>query len=181
MTVRSSVDRRRALAVTMLLLATGVTAACSPEAGAAAVVDGDPIPIEDVQVAAQQLAPYLDGATPSGVLLVLVAEPTVARIAAENGVAVSEQQAERLLTDLASGASGASGTPEFGAASVAVARFSLLQQELGGLPDADAVQDDILARLQDLDIEVNPRYGALDFSRGGIVPAEHPWLVPAAS
>jgi hypothetical protein len=177
-TVRSSRVRRRALAVTVLVLAAGATAACSPEAGAAAVVEGDPIPVEDVQAAADQLAPYLQGATPSGVLLVLVAEPTVAQIAAENGVAVSQQQAERLLTDLASDSPDA---PEFSDASVAVARFSLLQQELGELPDPQAVQDDILARLQDLDIDVNPRYGALDFSRGGIVPAEQPWLVPAAS
>jgi hypothetical protein len=177
-TVRSSVGRRKALGVTMLLLAAGGTAACSAQAGAAAVVEGEPIAVEDVQRAAEQLAPYLDGATPASVLLVLVAEPTVQRIAAENGVAVSDQEAEQLLTELASDTPGA---PEFGPASVAVARFSLLQQGLSQLPDGAAVQEDVLARLQDLDVEVNPRYGDLDFSRGGLAPVEHPWLVPAAS
>jgi hypothetical protein len=177
-TVRSSVGRRRALGVTMLLLAAGGTAACSAQAGAAAVVEGEAIPVEDVQHAVDQLAPYLQGATPAGVLLVLVAEPTVDRIAAENGVAVSDQQAEQLLTDLASDTPDA---PDFGPASVTVARFSLLQQALSQLPDAAAVQDDVLARLQDLDVDVNPRYGELDFSRGGIAPIEHPWLVADAS
>jgi hypothetical protein len=176
-TVRSSGGRRRALAVTMLLVA-GATAACSAQAGAAAVVEGEPIPVEDVQGAVDQLGPYLDGATPASVLLVLVAEPTVGRIAAENGVAVSEQQAQKLLTDLSSDAPDA---PDFSAASVAVARFSLLQQALNQLPDADAVQQEVLTRLEDLDVDVNPRYGELDLSRGGIAPVEHPWLVPAAS
>jgi hypothetical protein len=177
-TVRSPRGRRRALGVTMLVLAAGATAACSAQAGAAAVVEGDPIPVEDVQRATDQLAPYLGGATPASVLVVLVAEPTVQRVAAENGVAVSDQQARQLLTELTSDAPDA---PEFGPASVTVARFSLLQQALGELPDAAAVQDDVLAALEDLDVEVNPRYGELDFSRGGIAPVEHPWLVPDAS
>jgi hypothetical protein len=172
------VGRRRTLGLAVLLLGAGATAACSAQAGAAAVVEGDPIPVEDVQSAADQLAPYLDGASPASVLLVLVAEPTVQRIAAENGVAVSDQEAEQLLTDLASDAPDA---PEFSPASVAVARFSLLQQALSQLPDAEAVQEDVLARLEDLDVDVNPRYGELDFSRGGIAPVEHPWLVPATS
>jgi hypothetical protein len=162
----------------MLLLAVGATAACSAETGAAAVVEGDPIPVEEVQRATAQLAPYLDGATPASVLLVLVAEPTVERIAAENGVAVSEQQARQLLDDLASETPDA---PEFSPSSVAVARFSLLQQALGQLPDAGAVQEEVLAQLEALDVDVNPRYGELDFSRGGIAPVEHAWLVPAAS
>jgi hypothetical protein len=177
-TVRSSVVRRRALGLVVLLLGAVTTAGCSPEAGAAAVVEGRAIPDADLQAAAAQLGPYLDGATPSSLLLVLVAEPTVEQVAAEKGVAVSDQQARAQLTALVGDAPDA---PDFGPEAVAVAQFSLLQQQLNQLPDAAAVQDDILARLQDLDVDVNPRYGELDFSRGGIAPVEHPWLVPEAS
>ena len=175
MTVRSPRVRRRTAAAALVALAAGLTGACSAQSGAAAVVDGEPIPAEEVQLAADELGPYLDGATPSSVLVVLVAEPVVEQVAAERGVSVSTQQAEQLLTNLAS----ESGAPaEFGEASVAVARFSLLQDALNQLPDAQDVQSEVLARLQDLDIDVNPRYGELDFTEGGIVPAEHPWLVP---
>ena len=148
MTVRPSRARRGAAALALLAL-TAATAACSAESGAAAVVDGEPIPAEDVQVAADQLEPYLEGATPASVLVILVADPVVQQVAAERGVSVSTQQAERLLSDLAS-ESGQ--VPDFGEASVAVARFSLLQDALGQLPDAEAVQSVVVERLQDLDV-----------------------------
>ncbi|GAA2726867.1 hypothetical protein [Cellulomonas aerilata] len=177
MTVRSSLVRRRAMGLTVLLLGAAATTACSPGGGAAAVVDGRAVPVADLQAAAGELGPYLDGATPSSLLLVLVAEPTVTEVAAENGVAVSEQEAEQQLAAVVADDPEA---PDFGPAAVTVARFSLLQQELGQLPDAEEVQADILSRLRDLDIDVNPRYGELDFDRGGIAPVEHPWLVPEA-
>jgi hypothetical protein len=177
-TVRSSVVRRRAVGCAVLLLGAVATSACSSEGGAAAVVDGRTIPIADLQSATEELGPYLDGATPASILLVLVAEPTVEAVAAENGVAVSQQQAEAQLAALTSDAPD---TADFGPAAVTVAHFSLLQQQLNQLPDATAVQDDVLSRLQDLDIDVNPRYGELDFSRGGIAPVQHPWLVPEPS
>lgn len=178
MTVRSSRVRRRTAALALLVLGAGATAACSAESGAAAVVDGRAIGVEEVQTASAELSPYVEGVTPSGVVLYLVAQPTVEAVAAENGVSVSTQEAERLLADLASGAGAA---PDFGPASVEVARFSLLQRGIGELPDAQGVQSEILERLEALDVDVNPRYGELDLSQGGIVPVERPWLVPDAA
>ena len=179
MTLRTSVGRRGAAGLALLVLTAGGTAACSAQSGAAAVLDDGTISVGEVQSATQELGPYLEGATPASVLAVLVAEPTFAGVAAENGVAVSTQEARRLLTDLASGQPGAS--TEFSDASVTVARFTLLQQALQELPDADAVQQDVQERLEGLDVDVNPRYGQLDFAGGGVTPVEHPWLVPPAS
>ena len=144
MTVGTSVVRR-GVAGALVLLTLGTTAACSAESGAAAIVEGDRIPVDAVQSAAQELAPYLQGASPASVLVVLVAEPTVQGVAAENGVAVSTQQARGLLPDLASQSEDPG--QEFSDASVTVARFSLLQQALNELPDAAAVQEEVQSRL----------------------------------
>jgi hypothetical protein len=59
-----------------------------------------------------------------------------------------------------------------------VARFTLLQQGLRELPDAQEVLAGISEELTELDVDVNPRFGELDFAGGGITPVVHPWIVP---
>jgi len=151
---------------------------CSPEGGAAAVVDGTAIRQSDVQTAMTELEPYLQQPNPRGILEVLIIEPTVARVAAEHGVVVSPQQAEqRLAAQVTSSQGEDAAVPDFSEPSLAVARFVVLQEGLQQLPDVQDVQEDIASALDGLDVEVNPRYGS-DFSLSGITPVEHPWLVP---
>ena len=168
-------------------LAVLALAGCSAESGAAAVVDGRVIPVADVHTATAELRPYLDEPSPASILAVLVAEPTMARVAGEHGVAVSPQQVRDLLAQASSapaaeGLRAAAPPPEggFSDPSVTVARFTLLQNGLRGLPDAQGVQADLLAELDRLDVDVNPRFGEIDFTTGGLAPVEHPWLVPSA-
>jgi hypothetical protein len=152
---------------------------CSGESGAAAVVDGTVIPISDVHTATEELRPYLQDPTPTGILEVLVIEPTVARVAAEHGVVVSPQQVEERLAAVADPSGGEdpnASTPEFSAPSLAVARLVVLQEGLQALPDVRAAQEEIGTAIGDLDVDVNPRYGS-DFSTSGISPVEHNWLV----
>ncbi len=172
MTVRSSVGRRLAGALALTALAVS---GCTAESGAAAVVEGEPIPVADVHAATDQLRPYLRDITPAGVLVVLIAEPAFQRAAEANGFGVSTQQTQDLLDQLASGGEGPA--PEFGDAARTVARFTLLQQGLRDLPEGQQVLRDVTAELDELDVEVNPRYGELDFAAGGITPVVHPWLV----
>jgi hypothetical protein len=172
-TVRSSAVRRGLAG----LLAVSALAAggCSAQSGAAAVVEGRAISVADVHAATEELRPFLQDATPASILVVLIAEPTFQRAAAAAGVGVSQQEARSLLEQLASDAPGAA--PQFGDASLAVARFTLLQQGLQELPDAQGVLGGISEELTELDVDVNPRFGELDFAAGGITPVVHPWIV----
>jgi hypothetical protein len=179
--------RREAVAVALAALAL---AGCSAESGAAAVVDGTAIPVADVHTAAAELGRHLpEPPSPSSVLAVLVAEPTVVRVAGEHGVVASDQQVQELLDQISQpreqGQGDSEAAPsdepatEFSEPSAAVARFSILEDGLQALPDAQQVQAELIAELDALDVEVNPRFGTLDFTTGGIAPVQHPWLVPA--
>jgi hypothetical protein len=114
-----------------------------------------------------------------------MAEPTFERIAAENGIGVSTQEAQEVLDGLVAPADGdepAAETPEFGPASLRVARFTVVQRKLQADPDGAALLQEVSADLAELDVDVNPRYGEVDFADGsGITPVAHDWLVPAAT
>lgn len=179
MTVESWRVPARVAAVVVTVLAV---AGCSAQSGAAAVVEGRTIPIDEVHRATEELAPYLQDASPSSVLMLLVAEPVFDRVARENGVGVSEQEARDVLEQVAAGAEGedAGPTPEFGPGAVTVARFTLLQQRLQERPDGAELLERVTTELEGLDVEVNPRFGRFDLAGGGITPVQHDWLVPAA-
>lgn len=185
MTVGSwRVRTRRTVALTVAVVAgIGGVTGCSAQSGAAAVVDGEAIPIADVHEATRELGPYLQDASPSAVLLLLVAEPVFARVAAENGVGVSAQEAQEVLDGLAQPAEGQESPEqpaEFGPASQRVARFTILQRKLQERPDGAELLAQATADLAELDVELNPRYGQVDFASGtGITPVAHDWLVPA--
>jgi hypothetical protein len=186
---------RARVAAAVVVAVTGV-AGCSAQSGAAAVVEGRTIPVADVDAATEELAPYLQNASPSSVLLLLVAEPVFERVATANGIGVSDQEAQDVLDALAAppeppaggadgaddegqAADGATEPPEFGPASLSVARLTLLQRKLGEHPDGQALMAEVTADLAELDVDVNPRYGQIDLQQGGITPVEHDWLVPA--
>lgn len=182
-TVRSLAGRRGASA----LLATGVLvvglSGCSGQPGAAAVVDGEAISVADLQRATLDLEPYLKNVSQSSVLMVLVATPVFDRAASAAGVGVSTQEAEDLLDQAAQAAqdagTGSARTDPFSDAAVEVARFTLLQQNIQGLPDGQEVTAQITDELASLDAEINPRYGEADFATGSITPTAYPWLVAA--
>ena len=89
-----------------------------------------------------------------------------------------------MLDQLAAGAAaegGAGAVPtDFGPGSVSVARFTLLQQRLQELPEGPALIEQVTTELAGLDVDINPRYGEIDFAAGtGITPVQHPWIVAA--
>ncbi|WP_298459526.1 hypothetical protein [uncultured Cellulomonas sp.] len=166
----------------MVALAALVAGGCTQQSGAAALVEGRTIPVAELDAATAELGPYLQDATPAAILVILVAEPTFERVAAQSGITVSDQQAREVLDNLSRGAQAGQGTDgaapgDFSDGALSVARFTLLQQQLQQLPDAERVVAQLNDELLDLDVEVNPRYGRLDFAEGGILPADRPWLV----
>ncbi|MFS0700413.1 hypothetical protein AB6N24_10610 [Cellulomonas sp. 179-A 4D5 NHS] len=166
--------RLRTGAVLGLVAAAALTG-CAGQPGAAAVVDGRVIPVEDVHTAVEQLAPFFEGATSQNVLAVLVQEPTIRAFAQEHGVAVSDQAARAQLTDAAAQLEVAT-TEEFGEPAVAVSRYLLVWEQLTALPDAQTLVPDLQLELGELDVEVSPRFGAVDESNE-LVAVERPWLV----
>ena len=156
---------------------------CSGQAGAAAVVNGKPISVAELQAATTDLSPYLQNVTQSSVLMVLVVAPIFDRAAAKAGVGVSKQLAVDLLAQVATaGAKAKTGpvrTGAFSDAAVEVARFTLVQTNLKALPDAAAVSADVAKQLGALDATINPRYGTADFTTGAITAPSYPWLVRA--
>lgn len=168
----SKVFVRAASAVAAVALLVG----CSAQPGTAAVVDGRTISQADLDrthADLTQIIPQLDART---TLVALMVGPYFIEAAEENGVGVSESQAR----DFAEQNAAAAGVESaFGDGAVEVLRFSLAAEQLGGLPDGQAVvagvEDEILAA----DIDVNPRYGDLDPATGQLVAEAPSWLVGA--
>ncbi|WP_258724048.1 SurA N-terminal domain-containing protein [Cellulomonas sp. NS3] len=156
------------------LVAAVTLAGCTGQPGAAAVVDGRVIAVEDVHTAVAQLSPFFEGATSENVLAVLVQEPTIRAFAQEHGVAVSDQAARAQLTDAA--AQLEVPTEEFGEPAVSVSRYLLVWEQLTGLPDAQTLIPDLQLELSELDVEVSPRFGTVD-EGNELVAVDRPWLV----
>jgi len=166
----------RAAGVLVALTTTAGLAGCAGQPGAAAVVDGTAIPTADVSAALDELAPWFQGVTTTNVLAVLVQEPTVVELAEEKGVGVSDEEAEALLAQVVQ-QKVAGATATFTEPAMAVARYSIAITNLQGLPDGEAVGEEIDARLRDLDVEVNPRFGSLEDGNQIGAPTPVPWLV----
>lgn len=159
--------------------AVAVLAGCAAQPGAAAVIDGRRIEMSAVQQASLELGSVLQSSTPTVVLTQLLIAPSVQQVAAEAGVAVSEEEARETAATVAQNA-GAEQVPEFSATSVEVVRTLLALQNLQQEADADAHVEAILADVAASDIQVTPRLGTWSSSPTGIVPETYPWLTEAS-
>lgn len=169
---------RRTVSVLGVLAVAGSLAACGGgRPGAAAVVDGRSIPVSDVDAATRELGPVLQGVTSSAILGTLVQEPTVAAVAEDAGVGVSDEQARDALQQQAA-AAGGDESQDFSPASVTVMRYVLEVQALQGAPDAEGTLTSLQEALGGLDLTVNPRFGTAD-ELGTIGTTTYPWLVSA--
>ena len=176
-----TVHGKRVMVGALTALATAaVLSACAGQPGAAAVVDGTGIPASDLQTALDELSPYVQGASPAAVLRVLVFEPTVTEMAAEAGVAASDEDAQAFLDDVVAQTT-PDEDPTFSPASLAIARYFAAYTNLSNLSSQAEVTADITERVADLDVEVNPRFGTLGEGNTITAPIPPTWLVgPAA-
>lgn len=158
------------------VLALGALGACSGRPGAAAVVDGRTISTSELHTVITELGPYFQDSSTNGVLEAMVEERPMIDLAAEKGVGASDEDAQKLLDQVAKQA-GTAGTPTFSPASVEVARASASLSNLQNLSDADAAMAELTKRIAAQDVTVNPRFGSLG-KGNAIEPAlARPWLV----
>ncbi len=158
------------------LLAGLALGGCSAQPGAAAVVDGERISENQLARAVADFSAVtgqqVDGATMLGTLVVA---PVLIDVAAEHGVAASDDQAAELLDRQAE----ATGLPVpeegYGEGVLQVAKMTIVNQGLSAAPDASAAMEEISTRIAEADVEVSPRYGEFDPS-GQIVATPLPWI-----
>jgi len=176
--VRTTKARR----VTVLVAVGGLAAlaGCSgQQPGAAAIVDGRTISSSEVRDVLTELTPYFQGATTPNVLSVLIQEPVVVQVAADEGVGVSDEDAQALL-DQSVEASGGKAGQHFSDASLDVARYSVAYQNLQ--TKGDAALAEVQKRLEAQKVTVNPRFGHLDESDVQVSdPVPWPWLHTGSS
>lgn len=152
-------------------------AACSGlgAPGSAAVVDGEPISDRDVQTVATELAVGTGGAvTAAQVVPLMIVSGVVDDIAGEITGGSSREDARAALE---------ANTVDDGQASVEYSDVTLdfiaTNLELNAIQQNDQARAVFEERLQELDVEVNPRYGTVDEEQGlraGIGAVSFPWL-----
>jgi hypothetical protein len=178
-----------ALALVPLLSACGTT-----QAGAAAVVGGRRITVDQVQTATEQLKGLVQDPsqiTQQLVLGWLIVNPYAVQVAGEQGKGVSRGDALNFFRQ-AHFTNSSGGTTPSESAITAVQTVYALQLLAGQNADPQAAKkavDEILADLKAAKVTVNPRYGTFDYSWDSqtqsfpLSPRNEPWIAtsPAAS
>ena len=164
--------------VTHLVVAAGVGAVlvvgsgCSVHPGTAAVVEGRTISqdyLDDTYAEVEAL-----GLDKSTTLALIIAAPYFIEAAAENGVGVTAGEARSLLEE----GFAAQGTePTFSDGTVEFVRLRMALQNLQALPNGDELIAEVDAEVLALEMDINPRYGAMDRATGQITRGEVPWIV----
>lgn len=161
-----------AAATALAVLVTGCSAS---QVGAAAVVDGRRITVQQVSDAVagiQRGNPELSqsGGLDRTVLFFLVLSPWLLKAAEDNKVGVSEAEARALLPKTTS--------PDENAVRVLRTFLALQKLQQAGKTEAlTQVQKDVTAARP----ELNPRYGTFDLKQMAIVDSPPNWLVPRST
>jgi hypothetical protein len=199
-TIRTARRRRLTAAAALSCAAVLLLGGCSDERlGAAAVVDGQPIPVSDLQDATNDYLTVVPGADPQqaqvSILQSMIISDVLDEVAQDNGVRVPDGRVAAERDDLFESFGGRRGLvrtlansqqqptilPPSGVERWVEDRllFNAIAEEVGGGPlntsDPESqevlveVQDQLTRAGEDLDIEVNPRYGTWS-ARRGITP-----------
>ncbi|UFU07421.1 hypothetical protein [Ruania halotolerans] len=172
---------RRILApATAVLSAALLAAGCAGQPGAAAVVDGEAITEGELSETTAALAPFLNADVgPNVMLATMIQAPVFLGVAAEHGVAASEDETEAYLDELSAQAQ-VEVPQDYPAGAIEVARFLIVSGELSQSPDAQAIGEAVNEEMAELEVEVSPRYGTWDptLAQGSAVaPAQPEWLL----
>ncbi len=167
-TVRPRLPRWVALGAAVAVVAG--SGGCAGESGAAGVVDGRRISVEQVQQAAADLEAFSgQPVAQQQVLYFLVIGPYVIDAAARAGVGVSQNDARTQLADQVEEPS--QGGVEALQAAQAVSRLTSLSED-----QAKPVLDGVVNQLRSADIDLSPRYGEFDKEQLTIAPPQENWI-----
>lgn len=158
---------RIATSVAIIALAAGLLGGCA-KADTAAVVNGVTISESKAQATARQLAQELNLQNPpttGDIVQMMILVPTFVEVAAEKGVHYS---AEAARSD-----------PIFSTIDPTDYAVELLRvQKIAEQLPQDA-QAEFAARVAELDVEVNPRYGTFDPTTMNLTPGQPDWIAAA--
>lgn len=165
----------RGIAAAALLSALAL-GGCGAHPGTAAIVDGEQISENELDRAVTDFAAVTGQQIDSPTMLsTLVVAPMILDVAAEYGVAASDDEASALLDRQAE----ASGLPVpedgYGTGVLQIAKMTIVNQTMSTSPEGGAAMEDVNARITEADVEVNPRYGEFD-ETGQVVPQPLPWV-----
>lgn len=147
------------------VLATVALAACSAQPGVALNIDGTTYTEDEVSEAARQLSQISGQQFPTaGVVYVLAQGEAVREVANQHGVEFSDEDARNALASVQS-----PGEPA-NAAAVGVVRINQLLVLLQGKVDQQVLAQEVAEVQKGKDIELNPRYGALDENNAVYAP-----------
>ncbi len=168
------VTRRRMAAISLLAAGALVTSACSSEVGAAAVVNGNRIEVSTVHEALADLEDITEGLTQTDVLGLLILEPMWRSVGSERGVGFTDQEVQTMLDSVL--AESGEDPQQFSQGSIDVLRADLISSTLLNDPEQQDAVEDIQMRIEEADVDTNPRFG--EFSpEQGLTPVTPNWLV----
>lgn len=167
--------RRATAIVTGAALGALLLGGCAPSPGTAAVVDGETITTAEVDEALADLTPILATASPSNVVSLLIISPSFLAAADAAGFGVSEEEGRAYI--VAAGLVTEAQAAELSPGALEIVRFAVMQGSVATEADA-AVLDEAAARLQESEIDLNPRFGAWDSEALTATALDTPWIVP---
>lgn len=178
---RRAVPTARLAAVGLAAALTAVLAGCSAlgQPGSAAVVDGRLVDEAEVHTVTAELRDFLgeEAVAPALVVYLWVIREPVETLAAERGLSISPEQAEDawLATrERPDGERVTSLDPATAETLAVIEMYDILVQD-------DQATAQLAERIADLDVDVNPRYGAIDETSEvrPVVPIPPDWLRPS--
>ena len=157
--------KTRRLIAAAIVTAALVLTGCG-RADTAAVVDGHVITESGVLEVSDQIAEYATSPlAPRDIVNRLVVLPPVLEVLGERGVTISDAAARSAVSGIAD-------------PSPYLLDLARLDLAIGQLTPED--QQNVIARLQEIDVEVNPRYGSFDPQQAAVVASDPDWIVGSA-
>lgn len=169
---------RPARALVVLAAAGLALSGCAAQPGTAAVVNGERITSNDLDDATLEYVALTGQETePVVVLNTLIAAEILPEVAAERGVAYSDEQVAERFTEQAA-LLGTTAPESYSEAFLDLGHYLFTVIDVQTSPDGAAILEEFSARMAEADVEINPRYGQAQ--DGTIAPIEHDWLATSA-
>lgn len=163
-------------AVLPALALGALLAGCSANPGTAAVIDGEELSEREAQSVAGELSGVFgQPLTTVDAVLNYAYSETFVRVAAENGLTVSDADVQDQLAALTE-QSGYTPDGEYLPQTMDIVESLMVGGQLQNDPELSA---QVTEQLGEVDIELNPRYGTIE--TGQYAAPAHPWLQAAPS
>lgn len=168
-------SKRATVIATGALVGALLLGGCAPAPGTAAVVDGETITTAEVDEALADLAPVLATASATNVVSLLIIAPSFLAAADAAGFGVTEEDGRAYI--VSAGLVTEEEAAELSAGALEIVRFAVMQGSIASEADV-AVLDEAAVRLQEAEIELNPRFGTWDSEALTATALDTPWIVP---